>query len=67
MALRFEKVLNLMMRAGQRAGADLSAAGRGRATRQPLEGVIRARGAAGDRMMSFVGVGLAVSSVAFAA
>jgi hypothetical protein len=59
--------LDLVMRAGQRAGADLSAAGRGRAARQPLEEVIRARDAAGDHMMSFAGVGLAVSSVAFAA
>jgi hypothetical protein len=67
MALRFEKVLDLVMRAGQRAGTDLSPAGRGGATRQPLEEVIRARDAAGDHMMSFVGVGLAVTSVAFAA
>lgn len=55
------------MRGGQRAGGDLSVVGGGRAGRQPLEEVIRARDAAGNHMMSFVGIGLAVSSVAFAA
>jgi hypothetical protein len=67
MGLRFEKVLDLVMSAGQRASADLSAAGGGNPVRQPLEEVIRARDAAGNHMISFVGVGLAVSSVAFAA
>lgn len=53
------------MRGGQRSGTDLSIAGG--AGRQSLEEVIRARDAAGNHMMSFVGIGLAVTSVAFAA
>jgi hypothetical protein len=67
MNLRFEKVLDLVMKGGHRAEAELSLAGRGNPGRQPLEEVIRARDAAGNHMMSFVGIGLAVSSVAFAA
>lgn len=53
------------MKGGQRTGADLSIAGG--SGRQSLEQVIRARDAAGNHMMSFVGIGLAVTSVAFAA
>ncbi|RDI61255.1 hypothetical protein [Microvirga subterranea] len=53
------------MKGGQRTGADLSLAGG--SSRQSLEEVIRARDAAGNHMMSFVGIGLAVTSVAFAA